>query len=123
MISRIAADLVLIAHFSFVFYAVFGGFLLVHSNVWIWTHLPVVVWSSVVNLAGWTCPLTPLENRLRRLAGQAGYQGGFVEHYVGALVYPRGMPRRLEIVAGISIIGWNAIVYLLVFLLLPTGNW
>ena len=64
-----------------------------------------------MNLAGWTCPLTPLENRFRVAAQDAGYEGGFVQHYVGAVVYPRGMPRRMELVAGVSVVVWNAVLY------------
>jgi hypothetical protein len=63
----------------------------------------------------WTCPLTPAENVLRDRAGQSRYAGGFVEHYIGRIVYPGGMPRRLELVAGISIVMWNALVYAVVF--------
>ena len=111
MLDRIAADLVLIAHFLFAGFAVLGGILFYWSSAWVWIHLPVVVWSAIVNLMSWTCPLTPVEKRLRARAGQSGYAGGFVEHYVGRLVYPRGMPRELELVAGISITVWNALVY------------
>ncbi len=63
---------------------------------------------------GWTCPLTPLEQRLRARAGQAGYAGGFIQHYVGRAVYPRGMPRRMELIAGVSVLVGNAIVYAIV---------
>lgn len=111
MPPRLGADVVLLGHFLFVAFAVLGGFLLLADRAWAWIHLPVVVWSSVVNLAGWTCPLTPLEQSLRAKSGQSGYEGGFVEHYVGRLVYPRGMPRRMELIAGVSIVVWNASVY------------
>lgn len=111
MPSRLGADLVLLAHFLFVAFAVLGGFLLLADPRWAWLHLPVVAWSSVVNLASWTCPLTPLEKALRARSGGAGYEGGFVEHYVGRLVYPGGMPRRMELIAGVSIVVWNAMVY------------
>jgi len=66
---RIAADLVLLVHFLFAAFAVFGGFLLLHSLDWAWLPLPAVLWSSIVNLMGWTCPLTPVENSLRARAG------------------------------------------------------
>ena len=89
----------------------FGGLLLLDNPNWAWLHLPAVLWSSVVNLMGWTCPLTPIEKKLRARAGQAGYAGGFIQHYVGRAVYPRGMPRRMELIAGISILGGNALVY------------
>jgi hypothetical protein len=109
--SRVAADAVLLSHFVFVAFAVGGGALFYFDRKWAWLHVPVVLWSSIVNLADWTCPLTPLEKSLREQAGKAGYSGGFVEHYVGRVVYPRGMPRQMELIAGVSIIAWNVLVY------------
>ena len=114
-LSRIGADLVLLAHFAFVAFAVLGGALVYFDRTWVWLHVPAVLWSSIVNLVSWTCPLTPLEKSLRTQAGQSGYSGGFVQHYVGQVVYPRGMPRQMELVAGVSILVWNALVYALVF--------
>lgn len=111
---RIAADLVLLSHFAFVLFALFGGALVAVAPPAAWVHVPVVVWSSLVNLASWTCPLTPLEKALRLRAGQSGYAGGFVEHYVGRAVYPRGMPRQMELVAGVSVVAWNVVVYAVV---------
>jgi hypothetical protein len=111
MLYRLGADLVLLAHFLFAAFAVFGGILVYFNPAWAWIHVPVVLWSSVVNLMSWTCPLTPLENVLRIRAGQSGYSGDFVQHYIGRAVYPGGMPRRLELVAGVSILAGNALVY------------
>lgn len=111
------ADATLVVHLAFVLLAVAGGFLLPLRPGLIWVHVPVVVWSSLVNLLGWTCPLTPVEKHFRRLAGRRSYGEGFIFHYIGPLVYPRGMPRQLELVAGISILTWNAVVYAGVFLL------
>lgn len=108
--NRLAADAVLLLHFAFVLFAVFGGLLVLVSSTWAWLHVPAVLWSSVVNLASWTCPLTPIEQGYRKRVGQS-YEGGFIQHYVGSLVYPGGMPRRLELVAGASILIWNALVY------------
>jgi hypothetical protein len=93
---------------------VFGGILVAFDVRWAWVHVPAVLWSAAVNLMSWTCPLTPLEKSLRLRAGRAGYQGGFIEHYVGAAVYPGGMPRRLQKVAGVSILAGNAVVYALI---------
>lgn len=118
MIFRFAADLLLAFHFAIVLFAVLGGFGVLLWPWWPWAHLPVVLWSSIVNLAGWTCPLTPLEKRFRTASGQAGYEGGFIEHYLGPLVYPGGMPRRLELTAGISVLIWNAFVYAIVYAVL-----
>lgn len=114
MRHRFAADGVLLAHFLFAAFAVFGGLLLLVDVRWAWLHVPAVLWSSVVNLMGWTCPLTPIEKDLRARAGQAGYAGGFIQHYIGPAVYPRGMPRRMELIAGVSVLAGNALVYALV---------
>jgi hypothetical protein len=112
--NRLAADVILLFHLAFVLFAVFGGWLLLSNRAWIWVHVPAVLWSSVVNLASWTCPLTTLEQDSRSRVGPA-YQGGFIQHYVGSLVYPNGMPRRLELIAGGSILVWNALVYAVLF--------
>jgi len=108
---RLAADAVLVAHFLFAAFAVFGGLLVATNWSWAWFHVPTVLWSSAVNLMAWTCPLTPVEQSLRSRAGQRGYRGGFIQHYVGNAVYPGGMPRRLERVAGISVLAGNLVVY------------
>ena len=47
---RIAADSVLLAHFLFAAFAVFGGILVAFDFTWAWIHIPVVIWSSLVNL-------------------------------------------------------------------------
>lgn len=111
MLNSAGAELVLLAHFAFVLFAVFGGLLALVNRRWLWVHAPAVIWASVVNLASWTCPLTPIEQDFRRAAGQAGYTGGFIEHYIGPIVYPAGMPRNLELVAAVSVVVWNLIVY------------
>lgn len=115
MLNRIAAEVVMLFHFAFVLFGVLGGLLGLADPRLLWLHAPVIVWSSVVNLFAWTCPLTPLEKRLRVAAGGDGYTGGFITHYVGPLVYPGGMPRKLELTAAVSIVVWNALVYAVVF--------
>jgi hypothetical protein len=110
-----AADVVLLLHFLFALFAVFGGFLALVDRRVILLHLPTVVWSSVVNLANWTCPLTPLEKNLRLRADQQAFQGSWIERYVEPIVRPLGMPRRMELVAGISVVVWNIIVYGIVY--------
>jgi hypothetical protein len=114
MYSHLLVVAVLSLHFAFVLFAIFGGFAVLYRRWLIWLHLPAVLWASVVNLAGLVCPLTPLENHFRAAAGQAGYTGGFVEHYIGALVYPAGMTRAVALTAGVSVLVWNLAVYALV---------
>jgi len=112
--TRALGDLVLCLHFAFIIFAVLGGFIVLWKPWFAWLHVPSVLWSGYVNLSGQVCPLTPLENRFRYLAGQAGYEGGFVQHYVAPLVYPGMMPDRWGLVSGLSVILWNALVYTLV---------
>jgi hypothetical protein len=119
LLGRMAPEAVLAIHFVWVLFAVFGGFLGFSDLGWLWLHAPAVIWSAVVNFAGWTCPLTPLEKELRRRASISGYEGGFVEHYIAPLVYPGGMPRRMELIAGFSITAWNALVYGLIAVTRP----
>jgi len=109
--SALAADGVLIAHALFALFAVLGAFAVMLDWRLAVVHLPTVIWSSVVNLASWTCPLTPLEQRLRARAGQPSYQESWIQHYIEPLVRPLGMPRHMELVAGVSIVAWNACLY------------
>lgn len=111
MIARLLADMVLLLHVAFILFALSGGLIILWKRWVVWIHLPVLLWASVVNLAGWTCPLTPLENALRALAGQVGYEGGFVEHYVVPLVYPDVMFRDLEMVSGLAVLACNVLTY------------
>lgn len=116
MFSKILADTVLLLHFAFVLFSVFGGAAVFIKRRAAWFHIPAVLWSSVVNLFGWVCPLTHVENYFLSKAGLAGYKGGFIGHYLEPLVYPGGMPRNFELIAGISIILWNILVYAFVLL-------
>jgi hypothetical protein len=116
MLFNVCADIVLLTHFAFVIFAVLGGFIVLWKNRAAWIHVPVVLWSSLVNLASWVCPLTPLENWFLSKAGQSGYRGGFVQHYIDPLVYPAGMPRDMELIAGISVLAWNAAIYAIVLI-------
>jgi hypothetical protein len=109
--ARTLADLVLGFHFAFIVFAVLGGFLVLWNSWIAWLHLPSVLWSAYVNLFNQVCPLTPLENRFRYLAGQAGYEGGFIQHYIAPVVYPGVMPERWGLIAGFSVLIWNVLVY------------
>jgi hypothetical protein len=109
--TAIAADLVLVFHALFVLFAVFGGLLILVDFRFLFLHLPVVAWSSIVNLMHRTCPLTPLEQRLRLQSGQTSFEGGWLRNYIEPWLRPLGMPYRLELVAGVAIVVWNAILY------------
>ena len=108
---RTLADLVLVVHLAFVLFVVLGGALVLRWPKLAWVHLPAAGWGALIEFAGWICPLTPLEQRLRVLAGQAGYEGGFIEHYVTAWLYPAGLTRTVQLVLGAAVIAVNLAVY------------
>ena len=108
---QILAEVVLVLHFAIAAFAVAGGLLVLRWRRLAWLHLPVLAWCSWVNLAHRVCPLTPLENRLRALAGQSGYEGGFLDHYLTPVLYPAGMSADVALAAGISLPLWNVAVY------------
>ena len=115
--TSIAADAVLVGHALFALFAVFGALLTLIDRRVALFHLLVVAWSSLVNLAHWTCPLTPLEQNLRERAGQLGFKDGWLKYYIEPWLRPLGMPRHMELVAGVSIVVWNAFLYGLLFYL------
>jgi len=107
----LAADLVASLHFAFVVFVVLGGLLVLRWPRLAWLHLPAVAWGASIELLGWICPLTPLENRLRHEAGLAGYEGGFVEHYLLPLLYPASLSRSVQVILGLSVLLINAVLY------------
>lgn len=113
MTYRILADLVLVAHGLFVAFVMFGGLLALWRPRIAYWHLPALAWGAIVIGMGWICPLTPLEVSLRQQAGQQGYAGGFIEHYVLGLIYPEGITRTTQIVLATLLIVGNIIVYTL----------
>jgi len=115
MIDRILADLVLLTHLAFIMFVVFGGLLALRWRWMPWLHLPALAWGAAIELFGGICPLTPLENALRRSSGEAGYHGGFVEHYLVPLIYPAEFDRELGMALGCALLGFNGIVYLAVW--------
>lgn len=111
MLYRLAADGVLVLHTGFVLFVVLGGLLALRWPRAAWVHLPAAAWGAVIEFWGWICPLTPLEQALRRRGGEAGYTGGFVEHYVVALLYPQGLTRGLQLAIGLFVLAVNLAVY------------
>jgi hypothetical protein len=111
MIYRLGADLVLIVHSAFVLFVVLGGLFVWRWPWLIWIHLAAVFWGALIEFAGFICPLTPLEGRLRELAGGVRYEGDFIGHYITELLYPSGLTRPLQIGLGISVLLLNVLIY------------
>ena len=115
MTYHLAASAVAVLHFAFILFVVLGGLLVLKWPRLMWIHLPAAVWGMLVELAGWYCPLTHWENRLLEAAGRAGYEGGFVNHYLMPLIYPPGLTRGMEILLGVLVLAINLGVYVRVF--------
>lgn len=111
MIESLAANLLVILHLGFIVFVAFGGLLVCKWPKIGYLHIPSVLWGAMIELSGWMCPLTPLETVLRELAGEAGYSGGFIDHYVMPLVYPEGLTRGMQIGLGIIVLSVNLCVY------------
>jgi hypothetical protein len=110
----VLADLTLVVHFTFVLFVILGGFLVLRWQRLAWVHVPVALYGAAIEFFGWVCPLTPLENDLRQRAGEAGYEAGFVEHYLLPILYPGEMTQTVQIVLGLLVIAINAVAYGLV---------
>ena len=111
MVYRILANGVVIVHFGFVLFVVLGGGLVLRWPWLRWIHIPAIVWGILVEFAGWTCLLTPLENGLWRLGTESGYQGDFIEHYLLSLLYPAGLNRRHQVLLGVFVLVVNTTFY------------
>ena len=115
MVYQIRADILVVLHFVFICFVIVGGLLVLR---WQWLaliHLPVVLWGALVELMSWVCPLTPLENWLRRAAGGQGYSGGYIEHYLIPIIYPGGLTHEIQMILGGFVIVINVIIYTVVF--------
>jgi hypothetical protein len=109
--AALLADLVLGLHAGFIVFVVVGGLLVLRRPRLAWLHLPAAAWGVAIEFGGWICPLTPLENRLRAAAGEAGYAGDFLGHWLQLLLYPPGLTRGMQMALGAGVLLVNAAVY------------
>jgi hypothetical protein len=113
MSHALLADALLVVHGLFIVWVVAGG-----AAVWrwprlAWLHLPAAVWGVWISWSGGICPLTPIEQSLRRATGQAGYEGGFIDHYLGRLIYPEGLTPQWQFAFGAFVLAVNLVAYTL----------
>src|SRR5262245_61866114 len=108
---RIAADAVVIVHFAFIAFVVFGALLVARWSWVVWLHVPAFLWGVIVETTGRLCPLTDVENALRAEAGQSGYPGGFIDHYLLSIIYPAGLTREVQLVLAVGVVTINAFIY------------
>ncbi len=105
------ADMVVFLHAAFVLFVLFGGLAVLRWRRLVWFHIPAALWGTAIELGGWTCPLTCLENHLRRLGGGGGYGGTFIERYLVPIVYPPGLTRHTQLLFGAAALLLNLVIY------------
>jgi Protein of Unknown function (DUF2784) len=109
------ADLVVLIHAAFVLFVVFGGLAVLRWRRMIWFHLPAALWGLLIELSGWICPLTHLENYLRRSEEGGGYSATFIEYYLEPILYPLGMTRHIQILLAIIALMINLLIYVYIW--------
>ena len=116
MIYSFLADFLVVFHFVFILVVVFGGLLAFKWPGISYLHIPAVAWGGVIEIQGWLCPLTPIENRLRQAAGVTAYRDGFIDHYLIQIIYPTALTREDQVFLGLSVFILNGIIYIWVVL-------
>jgi hypothetical protein len=114
MKHAIAADAVMLFHFAFIAFALLGSFLVLWKRWIVWLHLPALAWGAWIESSGKICPLTPLENHFRALAGESTYGEGFITNYLGPIIYPAGLTRGTQLMILGVLIAVNLVGYGLV---------
>jgi len=109
--ARFTADVIVLLHLAFILFVAVGGLFVLRWPRVAWVHVPAVVWGALIELAGWICPLTPLENRLRTAAGDVAYTGGFIDRYIMPIVYPAGLTRGMQLGLAAAVVIVNLIFY------------
>ena len=121
MVYSYLADFIVLLHSFFVLFVVLGGFFVLWKPYVAWYHIPAVFWAASIELLGWVCPLTPLENILRTRGGETGYATGFVEHYIMPILYPAALTRKMQISFGLIVLVVNIAVYMTFWLKMRRG--
>lgn len=111
MAYRFLADAVLLLHLAFILFVVFGALLVLRWPRLLPLHLLAAAWGFGIEVLGAICPLTHVENQMRQLAGESGYSGGFVDHYLLPLIYPGEMTRGLQLGLAAGVLVINGVLY------------
>ncbi|WP_374690806.1 DUF2784 domain-containing protein [Accumulibacter sp.] len=111
MSEGLLADGIVVVHFLFIFFVVAGGALSLRWPRLAFAHVPAACWGVLIEISGGICPLTPLENELRLAAGEAGYSGSFVAHYLLPIIYPPGLTRDIQLLLAGALIAINLACY------------
>ena len=112
---ELAADIILIIHFLFILFVIFGALLFFVSKKIVFIHIPAIIWGSYIELTHSICPLTYLENWLLQKANLTTYSECFIQYYLVPIVYPTNLTKDIQIYLVISIIVINIVIYAFIF--------
>ena len=112
---ELAANLILIVHFIFIIFVVFGALLFFVVKKIVFIHIPALIWGSYIELTHFICPLTYLENWFLNKANLTIYSEGFIQNYIIPIVYPADLTKNLQIYLGITLIVINIVFYAFIF--------
>ena len=102
---RVLADSVMLVHFGFLAFVVFGGFLSWRWPRLIWVHLAAASWGLATVVFSIRCPLTDVEDWARERAGEARLSGtGFIDHYIENVLYPERYTALLQALAAATVL-------------------
>jgi hypothetical protein len=111
VIYQLLATTVALTHVAFVLFVILGGLLVPRWPRIVWVHVPAAMWGVILEVVDLGCPLTPVENWLRAKAGDAGYAGGFIDHYLLPVLYPAPLTRTVQLALGGFVLVVNVLIY------------
>ena len=111
MVYSFLTNTVIVIHFLFIFFVVFGGFLVFKWRKFVWIHVPAFIYGTLIEWFGWICPLTYLEVWLLGKTGMTGYGSGFIDHYIAPVIYPENLTQVHHVILGVSVLVFNLFIY------------
>ena len=120
---ELAANIILIIHFLFIIFVIFGALLLFVEKKIVFIHIPAIIWGSYIELTHSICPLTYLENWLLQKANLTTYSEGFIQNYLVPIVYPTNLTKDTQIYLGIALIAINIVFYAFIFSKMKEKNY
>jgi hypothetical protein len=110
-VYKLLADFTVGVHFLFIVFVVCGGLLVIRWPYVAFMHIPAAIWGAALELFGWICPLTPLENHFLNLSGENTYTGDFIVRHLIPLIYPENLTINIQHFLGAAVIFVNVIFY------------
>ena len=115
MIYRVLVDITIIIHFLWILFLIFGILFAIRGSKIAFLHISGLIFSLIINIFGWYCPLTHLENYFYKtsLSGTY-YNGSFISYYLNRIIY-LDVPLSYIRIGGIIFVIINTVVYIYLF--------